>query len=290
VLLGTAESALKLALAVKQFVLDRNTEAIGAVISLIAGDPQKIKDLGGDYAEAFSMAAEVLDYAAEEWEQLSDGKKGYYMGRLIFEIVSCFCGAAIAKVATKAQFVTKLVGRPFFQSGKGAGFASKLVAFVQRLFTTKMCFVAGTLVMTQGGLQPIETLRAGEVVWSRNEVTHAEGWQPVVDTFTTHPETLHTLRLDADGDGAADAETLTCTGEHPFWVVEEHAFVPAAELRPGWHLLRAHGSGQVTVLGIESTRAPPEQPFTTYNFEMYQPIARLKPAIQVQDKNSWQAS
>lgn len=199
---------------------------------------------------------------------LPEGMKGYYMGRLTFEITSFFAGGAIAKVATKAQFVTGLITRPFFQSGRGASLVSRLTTYIQRLLTTKMCFVAGTLVLTEGGLRGIESVSSGERVWSRNEATQVEGWQPVVDTFTTHPDTLYTLRLDADGDGQADEETLTCTGEHPFWVEEQGAFVPAAELRPGWHLLRARGSGQVTVMGIESTRAPPGQSFTTYNFEV----------------------
>lgn len=29
---------------------------------------------------------------------------------------------------------------------------------------------------------------------------------------------LCTLRMGADGDGHAEEETLTCTGEHSFWV------------------------------------------------------------------------
>lgn len=227
-----------------------------------------IKQLGGEYADAFSMAAEVMDFAAEEWASLPPGKRGHLMGRLTFEIASAFAGGAIAKVASKADFLTGLMNKPLFQSNRGSGIASKVVNFTQELATTKMCFVAGTLVLTESGLRAIESVHAGERVWSRNETTTVEGWQPVVETFTTHPDTLYTLRLDADGDGHADEETLTCTGEHPFWVEERGAFVPAEEIQPGWRLLRAHGSGQVTVLGIESTRAPPGQTYTTYNFEV----------------------
>jgi hypothetical protein len=116
------------------------------------------------------------------------------------------------------------------------------------LSTTKMCFVASTLVLCQvegaarlepiGGLESLAQIHSELKVWARDEFTGEEGWKRPIAWFTTHPEELFTLSVDTDTDGAADEE-LTGTGEHPFWVEDYRSFVPMRDLRPGMRLALA---------------------------------------------------
>jgi hypothetical protein len=48
------------------------------------------------------------------------------------------------------------------------------------LSSTSMCFVAGTLVHTDQGLRPIETIQAGDGVLSRDSQTGQQTYKPVV--------------------------------------------------------------------------------------------------------------
>ncbi len=54
-------------------------------------------------------------------------------------------------------------------------------------------------VRTVEGLLPIEQVRAGMYVWSREEETGNAGWKRVVQTFTTHPSVIHHLTYELRG-------------------------------------------------------------------------------------------
>jgi hypothetical protein len=156
-------------------------------------------------------------------------------------------------------------------------FALKMNLLKAGLSTTKMCFVASTLVLCQvegaARLEPIEGLESlaqvhSELkVWARDEFTGEEGWKRPIAWFTTHPEELFTLSVDTDGDGEPDEE-LTGTGEHPFWVEDYRSFVPMRDLRPGMRLALAQKGKVAIVTGNVSIRGPPGETFTTYNFEV----------------------
>jgi hypothetical protein len=145
------------------------------------------------------------------------------------------------------------------------------------LSTTKMCFVASTLVLCQvegsarlepiGGLESLAQVHSELKVWARDEFTGEEGWKRPMAWFITHPEELFTLSVDTDGDGEPDEE-LTGTGEHPFWVEDDRAFVPMRDLRPGMRLALAQKGKVAIVTGNVSKRGPPGGAFTTYNFEV----------------------
>lgn len=137
-----------------------------------------------------------------------------------------------------------------------------------------MCFVAGTMVHCANAasgemyLLPIEQVREGQLVWSRDEKTGELGIKKVIDTFVTNPSELFHLNIDVNGNSESD-ETLTGTGEHPFYLSSrpEEGFFPMRELLAGDYLVLASGKS-AQVLSLKTERGPPKRPFTTYNFEV----------------------
>ncbi len=67
------------------------------------------------------------------------------------------------------------------------------------------CFPAGTLILTQRGLIPIEEVVAGDVAF-----THRGRWRRVLRNHGSHPDRLVTIK----GQGGV----LRCTPNHPLWV------------------------------------------------------------------------
>ena len=94
-----------------------------------------------------------------------------------------------------------------------------------------VCFVAGTLVSTLSGPQPIETLREGDVVLSRSEDDRNAKltWRPVVDTFRFENKPVMDLVLRSQ-EGVQ--ETTTVTVDHPYWV-ESEGWVNSGQLETG---------------------------------------------------------
>lgn len=77
-----------------------------------------------------------------------------------------------------------------------------------------MCFVEGTLVLTEDGLKPIEEIKAGDKVLSYNEKTKQTEYKTVVWTMAREAEAGRILSVKVEGE----AEALGVTGEHPFYV------------------------------------------------------------------------
>jgi Flp pilus assembly pilin Flp len=88
------------------------------------------------------------------------------------------------------------------------------------------CFAAGTLVHTEDGDRPIESIGLGERVWSRNETTGLVGLHTVTRLLVTRERYVIDLKL---GHDALQSETITVTPNHPFWV-EGRGWTAAEEL------------------------------------------------------------
>jgi pretoxin HINT domain-containing protein/uncharacterized protein DUF6896/ParB-like nuclease family protein len=124
----------------------------------------------------------------------------------------------------------------------------------------KACFVAGTEVWTSEGLLPIEQVRPGQLVLSRDEATGELGWKVVVRVFVTPGQEVLALRL-ADAE-RGEHEAVEATAEHPFWA-EGWGWVGAGELVPGQRVLRADGRW-LRVEGVEARGGAR----TVYNLEV----------------------
>ncbi|HEY0712575.1 MAG TPA: polymorphic toxin-type HINT domain-containing protein, partial [Polyangia bacterium] len=124
-----------------------------------------------------------------------------------------------------------------------------------------MCFVAGTLVVTRDGLQPIETIEPGTEVLSRHDTEGDEtAWKPVVQAFVTQSRSLVRLTT-VNQDGRT--ETFETTGNHPFFV-ENAGWVDARDLVPDHHLLVDGDGRPVRLLMAESL----DRQVPVYNFEV----------------------
>ena len=119
-----------------------------------------------------------------------------------------------------------------------------------------VCFVTGTLVLTETGQEPIETIAEGEYVYATDPETGESGYKQVVQTYVN--ETNELVHVKTDGD------EIVCTREHPFYV-PVRGWTAACDLRAGDILVRSNGE-YVVVEAIEHELL--ESPITVYNFEV----------------------
>jgi hypothetical protein len=90
--------------------------------------------------------------------------------------------------------------------------------------TTLSCFTAGTMVATNEGFRPIETMRPGDRVWSFDVVKQQWRLCRVAKPYSiAYDGTLVLVTIAG--------ETTEATYQHPYWVVrgEELAFRPRAQ-------------------------------------------------------------
>jgi hypothetical protein len=87
--------------------------------------------------------------------------------------------------------------------------ASTFTAEVPLTQAPAECFASGTPVWTDNGLMPVEKIKVGDRVLSKDVETGELAYKPVLHTTVRPPRELVTLRL---GD-----ETIVCTGGHRFW-------------------------------------------------------------------------
>jgi hypothetical protein len=144
--------------------------------------------------------------------------------------------------------------------------------------TRNACFVAGTLVWvlpsganpketppSKAIAKPIEAVREGEWVLTREEGTGKVGWAPVLKV---HKRWAAESELVVIKSGR---EKLKVTKEHPFYVVGQ-GWKGAGELKVGEKLVGAEGN-LVAVEGIEpfKIRGPPysEKQVAVYNLTVF---------------------
>jgi len=107
------------------------------------------------------------------------------------------------------------------------------------------CFAAGTPVAAKRGVVPIDQIRLGELVLSRNTETGETAYKPIVGR-TLRPRVP--MRKLTVGD-----ETIIATAGHPFWT-EQRGWVKTKALAKGATL--GAEDGGVRVGAIEETSEP----------------------------------
>jgi hypothetical protein len=302
--LETIEAASAVAKALGGIALtlsQRQGEAYDALmIALVSGDRSNLDAVLAENLVLMEMGFEVLDELAGAYASLGGYERGEAMGRAIFEMWAllapfskAFQAQTLAKATALANVIAKLKQAAWLRDGPRAAEAlaalDRVAVFVDKLASTRMCFVAGTSIHTINGLRAIEVIKSGDLVWSRSQQTGEFAYRPVISTMVTHPTTLHhilyrtgnTRRAHAVSAGSVVASgeeggsddppgsvsELVCTGEHPFFVQEKQDFVEARSLEAGYHLVLADGLTATVVANTTETAAV-GQNFTTYNFEV----------------------
>jgi len=98
------------------------------------------------------------------------------------------------------------------------------------------CFVAGTLVRTEGGLTPIEQIKPGDRVLSQDQDTGELSYKLVSASTVRPPGSLLRIR--------AGSNVIDTTPGHPFWV-SGSGWRMAKELRTGDRLHALDGPAQI---------------------------------------------
>jgi len=123
------------------------------------------------------------------------------------------------------------------------------------------CFAAGTMVHTDHGDVPIERIRIGDMVLSRNRTTGKQEYKRVTALTAQHRDKLIELRVEGE------TEPLRPSVNHPFWVLrapsQQPAWIVADSMRVGDLVLDLKGEWH-KVLSVK----PLEGLQTVYNFEV----------------------
>ena len=114
---------------------------------------------------------------------------------------------------------------------------------------TDECFAAGTLVHTEQGPRPIETIQTGDYVLARHEHTFEMGYFKVVDAFQRHvPSTLRLLFRSEHGD-----EEIVVTHEHPFF--SERGWTAAGQIQIGEKIITSDERTATLIASEEQAQA-----------------------------------
>ena len=136
------------------------------------------------------------------------------------------------------------------------------------------CFIAGTLVKSEHGDVPIESIRAGDMVWAWDEATGDIALKEVVETYKN--ETSELIHVYVNG------EEIITTPTHPFYSPVK-GWTAACKLRAGDILVLVNGE-YVVVEKVQHEIL--ESPVKVYNFQVedYHTYFVSKAAVLVHNK------
>ncbi|MEV8588703.1 polymorphic toxin-type HINT domain-containing protein [Streptomyces sp. NPDC051180] len=101
------------------------------------------------------------------------------------------------------------------------------------------CFLAGTdVLLADGSTKDIDKIQIGDEVLATDPDTGETSARKVTQLIVTEDDKKFNELTIATPQGPAN---LTATHEHPFWVVSEHRWLAARDLKPGMTLRTAAG-------------------------------------------------
>ena len=143
--------------------------------------------------------------------------------------------------------------------GAIAKVADDIVGAISRAFSRGCCFVAGTEILTDRGMVPIEQIRLGDLVIARNAETGETAFKPVTQLFVNDEDAVWELVVETTN---GTSEVHRVTDNHPYYV-EGQGWVEVADLQPGMTIATMEGD-PVTLASITNTGKVER----TFNFEV----------------------
>ncbi|HWO97418.1 MAG TPA: polymorphic toxin-type HINT domain-containing protein [Bacillus sp. (in: firmicutes)] len=116
------------------------------------------------------------------------------------------------------------------------------------------CFTAGTLILTDEGEKPIEEIKVGDRVLSKNEQTGETAYKEVTQLFQNEKYTTYQISIGN--------QVIETTNNHPFWV-EGKGWVLGEDLEAG-DKLQQTGGNVLEIKNIEIVQH--KKPVKVYNF------------------------
>ena len=124
--------------------------------------------------------------------------------------------------------------------------------------------MAGTLVETEDGLRPIETVELGDFVWARDAQTGETALKEVTHLFV-HDRMIWDVALSGE-DGAS--EVFETTDDHPWWIVGPDGsgqWRVTEDLTVGMTVVSRRDDGPDQFMTVTQVTATNRED-TTYNF------------------------
>jgi intein/homing endonuclease len=139
----------------------------------------------------------------------------------LFDMAMTGAGAAIGGLTT-GTFEGALIGA---QYGRMVGSAALFIPAVRNRLLAA-CFTGRMPIEVEGGHKRADEVRVGDLVWSQHESDPdgAPALKVVEEVFE---------RLGVVWVVRVQGQEIETTAEHPFWVPNRGAWVPAGELEPG---------------------------------------------------------
>ncbi|MGB6228967.1 MAG: polymorphic toxin-type HINT domain-containing protein, partial [Litorimonas sp.] len=152
----------------------------------------------------------------------------------------------------------------------------------KRLVTgCKGCFVAGTLVDTEDGLRPIETLEVGDLVWAKDDVTGDVALKPIthlirpgarpifeLTTVAAEPALVASANSLAPFSGKTTVSTFHVTDDHPWWV-EDKGWLRTDQIASGMMLTSRDGQSLKVAEITRTDRVEEAFNFTVADYHTY---------------------
>lgn len=234
-------------------------------------NPYRFSDSNGEIP--IETLADILDVGMSAYDLYNEPSwqnAGYMIWSLAAVALPYVPGAYVAKGLKAAD-----KGHDAFQRAKAAANAVEEGSTMAQkcakggCSTSSLCFVGGTLVATESGLVPIESIKAGDRVWASDGEQEAS-LQKVTQTFARQADALIQLKiseiLEESKASQAPPRTWTIEGteEHPFYLPWLGRFVPMGELQAGDVLKSRDGQRLVQVVDLERIEVSSE----VFNFEV----------------------
>ncbi|EOH95908.1 hypothetical protein UAY_03334 [Enterococcus moraviensis ATCC BAA-383] len=198
------------------------------------------------YGRDAVFGKEEPDYLTRLAIELRDGKN-YDTGKPLTDLEKAQRWATIASMIAATGIAGYYANKPL---------TAGQVTPKSKKASGPKCFVSGTLILTEQGHKPIESIQIGEKVFAKHENSNIQSYEKVVQLFVS--DTSRIVRIIVGN------EIIETTEEHPFYLINK-GWVKAKELACNDNLIDSLGN---TLLITDIQIICLNKPIKVYNFEV----------------------